>query len=294
MNSSRSEKKFIEFSLWTRSNQSGLNELLRALLIQLGFSPLDIIEYIQDEKRGVTVFLSSVQKAEHLKNIVDHLKLKKIQTRLTVLRKSDWRDKWKRDFLPFHLTKRLDIVPLWRKRGYRPLKNRQPILLDTITAFGTGLHDTTRFMAQFIEDSRGRFERFLDIGTGTGILSLVAFRCEAKYICAIDIDPECISVAGANIASNKFKIDRLEARGLMDFQSEELFDYVAANLITHDLIQCKRKIFSFVKPGKFLAVSGISIENAPRLKKEFAEMPLRCLKIYKSRNWAAFLYQRME
>ena len=109
------------------------------------------------------------------------------------------------------------------------------------------------------------------------------------------------------------------------------FDYVAANLITHDLIGLKRKIFLLVNPGKFLTVSGISTENAPRLidlflfnvkspcldgrraacvsngswrfnilfrrekvnKKEFQKLPLRCLKIYKSQNWMAVLYKRI-
>ena len=286
-------KNIVELSVRDKRNQPEVTEILKNVLMNLGVGSQDIVEYNQDGIQEVATFFFSLPKAKQFKMKIDRLGLKNIKTQLTILKRSDWQDKWKRDFVPFHLTERLDIVPVWRKSQYRPGKNREPILLDTITAFGTGLHDTTRFMAQLIEDCRGRFERFLDIGTGTGILSLVAFKCQAKYICAIDVDKECIGVARSNAGLNKSLMNRLETIDLMDFKFEEPFDYVAANLITHDLIRLKRKIFSLVRPDKFLAVSGISLENAPRLKREFKKLSLRCLRIYKSPHWAAFLYKKI-
>ena len=289
----RKEKDLIELSVASKTNSPGATEILKNIFLDLGCDSQNLIEYNQDGKQKVVTFFSSLTKSTQLQSRIKRLGLKNIEIQLTKLKRTDWQDKWKRDFVPFHLTKRLDIVPVWRKSGYRLSKNREPIYLDTITAFGTGLHDTTRFMAQLIEHCRGGFERFLDIGTGTGILSLVAFKYRAKYICAIDVDKECIAVARSNIHLNKSRLDHLEAVDLKDFKSEKSFDFVAANLITHDLIRLKRKIFSLVNPGKFLAISGISTENTPRLKKEFQKLPLRCLKIYKSQNWAAFLYKRI-
>ena len=73
-------------------------------------------------------------------------------------------------------------MPVWYRDKYKPVPGRDYILMDTLLSFGTGLHETTQCMAQFIEDKKGKFESFLDIGTGTGILALVALKHGAKDV----------------------------------------------------------------------------------------------------------------
>ncbi len=286
-------KEVFELSLSTPLDFVGTCEILKSILIAQGVSARDIVEYKQDSRIGVLVFLDSLGKAQKLKDRFKGLGLKRINIKLTPLKRIEWQDKWKRDFLPFSLTPKIDVVPIWHKKEYKPTRNRQLIFIDTATAFGTGLHDTTRFMAQFIENQTGFFNRFLDIGTGTGILALVAVKSQAKEVWAIDIDKECIPVARSNMTLNECAFDYLKTMDLRDFPSQKKFDYVAANLISLDLIKMRKKIVSLVERKKFLAISGISVENLPLVIQHFKTLPLRCLKIKKSKNWAALLYQHV-
>ncbi len=289
---SKLPEKLVELSIMGPASRFGLPEVLRNFLLQQGLVQEDIVDYSQDGNAGVQTFLRSLAQAERLKEKIIQLKLKNVRVNLTLLKKADWRDRWKRDFAPFHLTRRLDIVPAWHRKKYKALRNRTPILIDTVTAFGTGLHDTTRFMAELIEQCRGQFNSVLDIGTGTGILALVALKSEAKEVWAVDIDPQAIEVARANCRRNKCELNYLGALDIKTLKSNKKFDLVVANLTTHDLVRLKRKIISLVAPGKLLAVSGVSVENAPWLQKEFARLPLQCLTIKKSRAWQAFLFKR--
>ncbi len=86
--------------------------------------------------------------------------------------------------------------------------------MDTLLSFGTGLHETTRFMAQFIEDKKGKFKSFLDIGTGTGILALVALKYGAQDVIGIDIGPLSVQAALDNMKANQsyFKVVRADIK----------------------------------------------------------------------------------
>ena len=286
-------KRLIELSLTGATLSPEHCAILRTLLIRLGIPSQNIAERSQDGHSGVLTFIPSRAEAQALKKRLEGLRLKKIAVRLTVLDRPDWQEKWKRDFSPFALTRHLDVVPVWRKKNYQPDPGREPILLDTITAFGTGLHDTTRFMSLFIERCSGQFESFLDVGTGTGILSLVALKSGARFIAGIDIDAECIPVARSNMERNGGRFAVLQAVEVGRFHPQRKFDYVAANLISHDLIRFKRTLLALVNPKKFLAVSGIAPENLAGVKNAFARSSLRCLKIERSPFWAALLYQKI-
>jgi len=102
------------------------------------------------------------------------LSLRQVSASIQWYSQKKWQEGWKDHFKPFFLTQRIEIIPAWQRKNFWP-KRKQVIYLDNSLAFGTGLHETTRFMAQLIESCLGRFEIFFDIETGTGILSLVAF-----------------------------------------------------------------------------------------------------------------------
>ena len=185
----------------------------------------------------------------------------------------------------------MDVVPVWYQDKYKPRSGCDHILMDTLLSFGTGLHETTRFMAQFIEDKRGTFNSFLDIGSGTGILALVAIKYGATDVVGIDIGSLSVQAARDNMKVNQlfFKITKADIK---KYPIKKKYDFVAANLITGDLIENAQRIVSFVKEGGLLAVSGISLENLNRLRKAFSSLPLQCLKISKGAQWSGLLYQK--
>lgn len=166
------------------------------------------------------------------------------------------------------------------------------IALETGLVFGDGLHPTTRGIARFLWKRRNTFTSFYDIGTGTGILSIVAARCGARIICAIDIDAHAVAVARRNMAlcGYRFRQCRRGDIGVGAFTAR--FDFVAANLYTHDLISHRDRIAAVVTPGGYLAVSGVSASHAAQVIAEFSSVSLRRVEIIRQSAWAAVLFQK--
>jgi ribosomal protein L11 methyltransferase len=146
-------------------------------------------------------------------------------------------------------------------------------------------------MAQFIEDLKGQFASFLDVGTGTGILSMVARKQGAKNVVAIDIGELSVKAARQNMRVNGLTARVMQA-DIKNFRSAKQFDFVAANLVTEDLIEHRASLLDLVKDNGFLAVSGISLENLPRFCRRFKKPPLQCLKISRGREWSGLLFRK--
>ena len=200
----------------------------------------------------------------------------------------DWSTSWKKGWKPFAITRKLHVVPLWQDNRSLP-KTKVPIYLETTNAFGTGLHETTRFTAQLIEGLSGRFTSFLDVGTGSGILAIVAIKCGATRVTGFDISASAVVVARQNLKANGLSCV-LKSCDVNDFKPRNLFDCVAANLVSQDLIEFRDRIISFVRSGGHLIISGISLKNIPRVKKAFAQKGLAPSTVFSGREWAAMLF----
>jgi len=284
------EKIIYELSLESLRSYPGALDILKNILRNLGVKEHQLIELKDFDKSFFILYFNKKKQAQSLTRRLKKLNLKYVILRLKVVKQSEWENKWRDDFQPFSLTRTFNVVPLELKKKY--MTRKTPIYLGAGLAFGTGLHATTRFMAQFIETCRGHFETFLDIGTGTGILAIMASKCGAQDIHAIDLNRDVINVAKGNFKENECHVPFLKAINFSKFNPSQQYDFVAANLITQDLIDFRPKILSLVNPGKYLAVSGISLHNYARLKTAYQDLPLRCLKIEKKEGWVGILYQK--
>ncbi|MDP8266474.1 MAG: 50S ribosomal protein L11 methyltransferase [Candidatus Aceula meridiana] len=265
------------------------SSLIEQVFFAQGIPIQDVAIFSQKGTHRVSAYISRKRQAERILASLRCLKLKKVSFRLKVIPKQNWQKKWEKSFSAFRLTKQFDVVPTWRKYH---ATHRKPIFLSSINAFGTGLHETTNFMAQLVERCQNCFESFLDIGTGTGLLAIIAKRCGAKEIYAVDIDKQCVKSAKENLKINGLSPSGVHLADISHVKNNQKYGFVAANLITHDLIRLKRKILSFVAPRGFLAISGISLDNLPRIKTNFQVLPVRCVKIITGKQWAALLYRR--
>ncbi|HNV86980.1 MAG TPA: 50S ribosomal protein L11 methyltransferase [Candidatus Omnitrophota bacterium] len=208
-----------------------------------------------------------------------------------ILKRGDWLDKWKNSYRAGPLGARFFLVPLRRKKPRLP-RGRIPVFLDPRSAFGTGTHETTRLMIRLMEGVKGRFGDFMDIGTGTGILSVVAFQLGAGRILGIDRERNSVRTARFNLVKNRCRPAKLFVKEISGFCRKERFDLVGANLLSETLISNKKKIISLVRPGKYLALSGIARKHLRAFRGEFRDCRLKCLKMMKGRKWGAVLYQR--
>jgi ribosomal protein L11 methyltransferase len=285
--------RVFELALRVDSSEDGNIEILKNVLRNTGIATTEIVECVQWPYTYLSVYFCSIGEARAFKKKLHAFRLAHVPIRLKTLAKKDWQTKWKEDFRPFCLTKRFRVIPV-RFQGKRRFPGRTNLYLDTELAFGTGLHATTRFMAGFVERCAGRYDRFLDLGTGTGILAMIAFKCGAQEVTAIDVCKDAVKVAKKNCILNACSSVEIRIADAYQYPVTKHYDFVAANIITQDLIGLGPKLIRLVKPGKYLAVSGISQNSFETFRRAFKKYPLRCIKIEKGEGWVALLYKRIK
>lgn len=178
-----------------------------------------------------------------------------LATRL--VHESDWAEAWKTHFPVLRIGRRLVIRPSWRRHRARP--GEVVLALDPGMAFGTGLHPTTRLCLAAIErvaDSDGLGSRVLDVGSGSGILSIAAALLGADHVLAVDTDPIAIELTVANADRNGLAKRIIAREGSLP-SGEALFDVVVANLVASILIELAPVLARELVPGGRLVASGI-------------------------------------
>lgn len=180
------------------------------------------------------------------------------------LRGDEWRDKYKEHFSPFALTSSVTVAPPWDVPEVA--EGVHLLVLDPGRAFGTGLHATTSLVAGELDDRRPHFagETILDVGTGSGILALLALRLGAVAAVGIDTDGEAIAVAEDNAARN----DMQEAVTLHVGEVGEVtgrYATVLANIETRVLVTLADDLIQRTRPGGLLVLSGVLAEERDEL-----------------------------
>ena len=125
------------------------------------------------------------------------------------LRDEDWENNWKQYYKPMEIGQRLLVIPQWEQVDPG---QRVPLILDPGLTFGTGSHATTRLCLTALEKTVAQGDRVLDLGCGSGILSIAALRLGASQALAVDIDDKCLDVAYENAALNGIGKDRYTVR----------------------------------------------------------------------------------
>jgi ribosomal protein L11 methyltransferase len=198
----------------------------------------------------------------------------------------DWAESWKEHFHVLHLGKRLVVKPSWRKHHRQG--DELIIDLDPGMAFGTGLHPTTRLCLTAVEDraDRGPLGRVLDLGCGSGILSIAAVKLGATRVLAVDIDPIAIEATDANARHNRVG-RRIRAREGSIPTREGPFDTVLANLIAGILVELAPGLADEIVPGGTLVASGIFIDREAGVREAIEAAGLRVVGRWHESDWVA-------
>ncbi|HBG04553.1 MAG: ribosomal protein L11 methyltransferase [Geobacteraceae bacterium GWC2_58_44] len=185
---------------------------------------------------------------------------------VAVVRNEDWANNWKVHFKPVRIGERLVIKPTWEE--YRKLPGDLVIEIDPGMAFGTGAHPTTRMCLESLEricfnESGGKLPgAVLDVGTGSGVLSIAAALMGATRIVAVDIDPEAVLVTRENLELNGVAdVVAASATNLCDLEGQ--YGVVVANILAEELVRLSAQLTAKVAPGGWLILSGILTEKEP-------------------------------
>ena len=177
------------------------------------------------------------------------------------LEDADWENNWKQFYKPMEIGERLIVVPEWEQAN---TQGRIPLILNPGLTFGTGSHATTRLCLTALEETIHGGERVLDLGCGSGILSIAALRLGAASAKAVDIDDKCLTVAYENAALNGIGKDRYTvlvgdvlSNGALRETLGGGYDVVVANIVADVIIGLAPMVRQFLKPGGLFLCSGI-------------------------------------
>jgi len=200
----------------------------------------------------------------------------------------DWNAEWARQVKPLRIGRRVVIRPSWEpvSLGNGDLE----VIIDPKQAFGTGHHATTRLMIELLEDLVHGGERVLDVGTGSGILAMVALRLGASAALGIDNDPVAIDCAREYAALNRFGRElHLMAMPLhgMASRSGESFDLILANLDRATLCESSPALVRYLDAGARLLLSGLLTEQQDEVTAVFAASGAYVSRQRERDGWAA-------
>lgn len=181
------------------------------------------------------------------------------------LREADWANAWKEYFFVHRVGRRTVIVPSWREAEYTPRPDDVVLLLDPGMAFGTGLHPTTRLCLTAAEELVAPGCTVLDVGAGSGILSIAAARLGAARVEAVEIDPVAARVCEENVARNGVAGIVHVRAGTLYETSKEQFDLILANITIATLMKLHPRLAAHLKPGGIAVLSGVLAERADEL-----------------------------
>ena len=175
----------------------------------------------------------------------------------------DWEESWKDNYPPQEVGKTLVVLPCWLAEDYKG--SRLPVILDPGLTFGTGAHPSTQMVLETMEETVKEGFRCLDLGSGSGILSIAALRLGAKTAIGIDIDPKAEDIARENAAYNGFAAPEFTAltgnvtgdRKLMEQLASNAYDLVLVNIVADVIINLAPILPNFMEPDTRLICSGI-------------------------------------
>ncbi len=177
-----------------------------------------------------------------------------------------WRDEWKKYFEPFRLCPGIVVRPPWR--AYE--STEKVIVLEPGRAFGTGLHETTQLVAELLSERAGAVggSPILDVGCGSGVLSLLGLTLGATAARAIDIDPDAVLVTRENAERNGLA-HRVDADDAPLAAIHDRYATVVANIEAAPLIELAPALAAAVAPGGFLVLSGILANQWDRVRRAY-------------------------
>ena len=200
----------------------------------------------------------------------------------------DWESNWKEYFHPITIGKKLVICPTWRTSDCYP--QRSVVMLDPGMAFGTGHHPTTRMCLELLEEIIQGEEKVLDIGCGSGILSIAAVQLGAEFSRGIEIHKNAVDVARENCVSNNVddKID-IVLGTLDEHKFNECYDVAVANISSKVIVDLIQSLVGSIKVGGALILSGILSESFENIERAVSEVDVRIEDVKRDGDWVAIL-----
>jgi len=276
-----------------------LGEAVSNFLIEQGATGIEELESDVEWQRLRTYFEQDGKEKAVLNSLHRYLKsLKQIRPEIprphvktTTLPEQDWGENWKRFFKPVQVTSKFVVKPPWAR--IRPKRGQIPIDITPGMAFGTGTHATTILCIEALEERiKKRGLSVLDVGTGSGILSIIAAKLGAQEVCGIDIDGVALENARENLEKNHVSdIVKIKKGSLSVLHGK--FDVIVANIDLKSLRKMRNSLLGRLNHRGSLILSGILEKDKERIRKHYLETKLlRCIKETQEGEWVCLTFRK--
>lgn len=203
----------------------------------------------------------------------------------------EWENNWKQFFKTTEIGKRLCIRPSWEE--YDNKTGRCVLSIDPGAAFGTGTHATTSMCLEALEELVTPDMTVLDIGSGSGILSIASVLLGANKAIGVDIDPVAVKVANENAKLNKVGDKTEYILGNLDEKISDTFDIVVANIVADAIIALSQSASKRMSENGYFLCSGIIDIRANEVEDALKSRGFNIIRKYENNNWVAFLANRI-
>lgn len=218
----------------------------------------------------------------------------RLEAELSDIREEDWANNWKQYFKPFKVGEKLAVKPSWEEYSD---DSRIILEIDPASSFGTGQHHTTRLCLELIEKSMNKGDKILDLGCGSGILSIAAMLLGAESSVAVDIEENAAATARENAEKNNISTEVyktyfgniLSDEALAD-EIDDKYDMITANIVADVLIAMKEYFVRYLKKGGILIISGIIEERMEEVLSAVESVGFIREEVSVKEGWAAAKY----
>ncbi|KKK33146.1 ribosomal protein L11 methyltransferase [Mesobacillus campisalis] len=225
-------------------------------------------------------------------NLVSYdIDIGKNRVTISEVNEEEWATAWKKYYNPVKISEKFTIVPTWEE--YEPVSSDELIIeLDPGMAFGTGTHPTTVLCIQALERTVQTGDRIIDVGTGSGVLSIAAAKLGAGRIEALDLDEVAVNVARVNIKLNKVQ-DLVEVRqsNLLDGVEGES-DIVVANILAEVILRFVDDAYRIVKKDGYFITSGIIQQKKESVKEALLNAGFAIEEVISMEDWVAIIAKK--
>ena len=250
--------------------------------------------YVQDNEQGAEMLSALHGTLKELKENDKADFYGSLEVEIDCVREEDWANNWKQYYKPFTVGEKLIVKPSWEEVG--DTQGRKILEIDPASSFGTGQHHTTRLVMELLEQEIKEGDRLLDLGTGSGILSIAALLLGAKEAVMVDIFENSVNTALENAEKNGFSADT--AKGYVGNISDDSalrekigggYDIITANIVADVIISMAPFFKGFLKENGRIIVSGIITERLDEVYAALKENDISVLKTNEKEGWNAIV-----
>lgn len=256
-------------------------------------APTRVKVYLTDDENGRSQLSVIRQSLGELKALDAEGRFGSLETALTNMKEQDWAENWKKYYKPLKVGDKILIKPEWE--DVADDEGRTVFQINPGMSFGTGTHESTQLCIERLEQRIRPGDTVLDLGCGSGILSIIALLLGAKQATAVDIDPNAVKIALENAEKNGFDATvyrALAADVLTDDSARtqiaaQSYDIVLANIVADVIIALAPFAKSVLRSGGTFITSGIILDRKADVVTALEAAGFQILQICDKREWCA-------